>query len=84
MQDNLKEYDNFTLINEDFLKLDIHKLIEEHNCKNIKVVANLPYYITTPILSKFLQAEEKEVTENEIAEIIASWTGIPVKRMLES
>ena len=40
LQDNLKEYDNFTLINEDFLKLDIHKLIEEHNCKNIKVFAH--------------------------------------------
>ena len=55
LQDNLKEYDNFTLINEDFLKLDIHKLIEEHNCKNIKVVANLPYYITTPIIMSLFE-----------------------------
>ncbi len=55
LQDNLKDYDNFTLINEDFLKLDIHKLIEEHNCKNIKVVANLPYYITTPIIMSLFE-----------------------------
>ena len=46
-----KEYDNVRVINEDILKLDINKLVQEENDgKPIKVVANLPYYITTPII----------------------------------
>lgn len=50
-QDTLSFYDNVTIINEDILKLDINKLILERNeGKPIKVVANLPYYITTPII----------------------------------
>ena len=49
--ETLAEYDNVTVINEDILKLDINRLVEEENAgKPIKVVANLPYYITTPIL----------------------------------
>lgn len=49
--DTLKFYDNVTVINEDVLKLDIAKLAEERNSgRSIKVVANLPYYITTPII----------------------------------
>lgn len=51
LEDTLKEYDNVTVINEDVLKVDINKLAEEKNNKKpIKVVANLPYYITTPII----------------------------------
>ena len=47
----MAEYDNVTIINEDILKLDINRLVEEENDgKPIKVVANLPYYITTPII----------------------------------
>ena len=51
LQDTLSPYDNVTVIHNDVLKLDINKLVEE-KCegKRIKVVANLPYYITTPIL----------------------------------
>lgn len=49
--DTLGAYDNVTVINEDILKLDINRLAEERNGgKPIKVVANLPYYITTPII----------------------------------
>ena len=49
--ETLAEYDNVTIINEDILKVDIKKLAEEKNGgKPIKVVANLPYYITTPII----------------------------------
>lgn len=49
--DTLSEYDNVTVINEDILRLDINKLAEERNGgRPIKVVANLPYYITTPII----------------------------------
>jgi 16S rRNA (adenine1518-N6/adenine1519-N6)-dimethyltransferase len=51
LQDTLSGYDNVTIIHEDVLKLDIIKLAEEKNGgKPIKVVANLPYYITTPII----------------------------------
>ena len=62
MIDILKErfflYENFEIINEDILKVDLHKLIKEEkneNIKNVKIVANLPYYITTPIIMKLLE-----------------------------
>ena len=49
--DTLAEYDNVTIINDDILKVDINKIVQEkNNGKPIKVVANLPYYITTPII----------------------------------
>ena len=51
LKETLSDYDNVTVINEDILKVDIKKLAEEYNGgKPIKVVANLPYYITTPII----------------------------------
>ena len=51
LADTLQEYDNVTVLNEDILKVDIAKLVaEENNGKPVKVVANLPYYITTPII----------------------------------
>ena len=51
LKETLAEYDNVTVINEDILKVDIKTLAEEHNSgRPIKVVANLPYYITTPII----------------------------------
>lgn len=51
LNDTLSEYDNVTIINDDILKVDINKLVEEKNGgRPIKVVANLPYYITTPII----------------------------------
>ena len=54
--ETLKEYDNVEIINEDVLKIDINSIIEEkNNGKPIKVVANLPYYITTPILMELLE-----------------------------
>lgn len=51
LSDTLSEYDNVTVINQDILKLDLNALVQERNHgKPIKVVANLPYYITTPII----------------------------------
>ncbi|MBD5106063.1 MAG: 16S rRNA (adenine(1518)-N(6)/adenine(1519)-N(6))-dimethyltransferase RsmA [Lachnospiraceae bacterium] len=51
LRDTLSAYDNVTVLNEDILKVDISKIAEEKNQgKPIKVVANLPYYITTPII----------------------------------
>lgn len=50
-QDTLSSYDNVTIINEDILKVDINAIVQQKNDgKPIKVVANLPYYITTPII----------------------------------
>lgn len=51
LADTLSPYDNITVINDDILKVDINKIVQEkNNGKPIKVVANLPYYITTPII----------------------------------
>lgn len=51
LEDTLSEYDNVTVLNQDILKVDIGRIAEEKNHgKPIKVVANLPYYITTPII----------------------------------
>ena len=51
LEDTLSGYDNVTVINDDILKVDIKKLCDEYNdSRPIKVVANLPYYITTPII----------------------------------
>ena len=58
LQDTLKEYDNVTVLKEDILKVDIRKIAEEKNGgKPIKVVANLPYYITTPIIMGLFESE---------------------------
>ena len=54
--DTLSAYSNVTVINEDILKLDLHALVaEKNNGRPIKVVANLPYYITTPIIMQLLE-----------------------------
>ena len=51
LHDTLSAYDNVTIINEDILKVDVNRIAKERNNGNaIKVVANLPYYITTPIV----------------------------------
>ncbi len=53
---NLSEYENVTIINSDILKVDLKKLIEnEFKGEKVRVVANLPYYITTPIIMKLLE-----------------------------
>ena len=73
--------DNIELINEDVLKLDLNKLIkqekEQNEIKDVKIVANLPYYITTPIIMKLLEEKlnitsitvmiQKEVADRLIA-----------------
>lgn len=57
LEDTLSDYDNIRIINEDILKLDMHKLIEEEGIKSLKVVANLPYYITTPIIMGLIERD---------------------------
>ena len=58
LKDRFSLYKNFELINDDILKVDLKKIIKENKQegeKNIKIVANLPYYITTPIIMKLLE-----------------------------
>ena len=58
LTDRFNLYDNFKLINEDVLKVDLNTLIQNNlgnGIKNAKIVANLPYYITTPIIMKLLE-----------------------------
>lgn len=81
LEDRFKLYDNFELIHNDVLKVDLNKIIEENlensNLKTAKIVANLPYYITTPIIMKLLEEKlnietitvmiQKEVADRLVA-----------------
>ncbi len=78
LSEELSEYKNTKIINQDILKIDLKKLIdEEYNGEEVLVVANLPYYITTPIIMKLLEENpgflritvmvQKEVAERLIA-----------------
>lgn len=81
LEDRFSLYNNFELINNDVLKVDLKNIIEkekaEGKTKNVKIVANLPYYITTPIIMKLLEEElelesitvmiQKEVADRLIA-----------------
>lgn len=53
LQDRFSKYSNFEIINADVLKVDLNQIIKDN--KNVKIVANLPYYITTPIIMKLLE-----------------------------
>lgn len=55
LNDRFSLYENFELINEDVLKVNLKDLISKNKADKIKVVANLPYYITTPIIMKLLE-----------------------------
>lgn len=57
LTNNLKDFDNFNLINDDFMKRDIVSDISEFSYDNLYVIANLPYYITTPILEKIINSK---------------------------
>ncbi len=55
LNDRFSMYDNFKVLNDDVLKVNLKELIEEEKVKTTKIVANLPYYITTPIIMKLLE-----------------------------
>lgn len=81
LENRFSMYNNFELLNQDVLKVDLKNLIAEEkkntNIKDVKIVANLPYYITTPIIMKLLEEElplesitvmiQKEVADRLIA-----------------
>jgi len=73
LQDRFKLYDNFEIINEDILKVDINKL-----ATNAKIVANLPYYITTSIVTKIISSDVNDITiliQKEVADRICVTPG---------
>ncbi|MDD2957098.1 MAG: 16S rRNA (adenine(1518)-N(6)/adenine(1519)-N(6))-dimethyltransferase RsmA [Lachnospiraceae bacterium] len=56
LEDTLKEYPNVTVINQDILKVDLEEIVRKHNNgRPVKIVANLPYYITTPIIMSLFE-----------------------------
>lgn len=57
LYENLKEYSNVDIIFDDFLKRNVNDDIKKYNYKKVYVVANLPYYITTPIITKIIEDE---------------------------
>ena len=56
LNETLESYGNVTVLNEDILKVDIAGIVAQHGGKPIKVVANLPYYITTPIIMSLFES----------------------------
>ena len=63
LKETLADFDNTEVVNEDILKVDINKLVDEKLSGGpVKLIANLPYYITTPIVMKFLE-EDIPVTD---------------------
>lgn len=80
LEDRFKLFDNIEIINEDILKVDINKIVEESNGLKVKIVGNLPYYITTPIIMKLLEskAKFKSITimiQKEVADRLCAKTG---------
>lgn len=79
LKETLKDYENITVIHADILKLDLNHIVEKENGgKPIKIVANLPYYITTPIIMELFEKNvpiesitimvQKEVAERMVAQ----------------
>ena len=90
LKSNLKDYENVSIINADFMELDFQTIINEFACEpvarrgehcepGIKVVANLPYYITSPIINILLQnpyvSEMTLMVQKEVAERIVATPG---------
>ncbi len=81
LNETLSDYDNIEIINEDILKIDLNELKEKYfPDKKPKIIANLPYYITTPIIMKFLESNFDfqsmiVMMQKEVAERIVSKPG---------
>lgn len=81
LEKTLAHHDNIIIVNEDILKIDLKKLKQEHFPeKEPKIIANLPYYITTPIIMMFLESDFDfdsmiVMMQKEVAERIASKSG---------
>ena len=72
LKNNLQEFNNVDIIYEDFLKADVINQIKKYNFEKLYVVANLPYYITTPILIKLI---EDQITVDKIVVMVQKEVG---------
>ena len=82
LEQTLNGYENVSVIFEDFMKLDIEQLYSQKLCPGFKVVANIPYYITTPILMRLLESglPYKSITvlvQRQVAQRMAALPGTP-------
>lgn len=80
LKDRFLLFDNIEIVNDDILKIDLDKIIEENECEKVKIVANLPYYITTPIIMKLLEGRAKfdsitVMVQKEVADRLCAKTG---------
>lgn len=80
LQDTLQEFDNVEIINEDVLKADLNAIIAAAGCRKTKIIGNLPYYITTPIIMGLLEShvEADSITimmQKEVADRIKAEPG---------
>lgn len=81
LEKTLADFDNVTVINEDIMKVDIAALVNEHaDGRPVSVCANLPYYITTPILMRLLESDVKfssitVMVQNEVAQRLSANAG---------
>lgn len=81
LRDTLQEFDNVEIINEDVLKADLNAIIAAAGCRKTKIIGNLPYYITTPIIMGLLEShvEADSITimmQKEVADRIKAEPGI--------
>ena len=81
LNDRFSMYNNFEIINDDVLKVDLRELIQKENKPHTKIVANLPYYITTPIIMKLLEdrLDIERITvmiQKEVADRLVTEPGI--------
>jgi 16S rRNA (adenine1518-N6/adenine1519-N6)-dimethyltransferase len=80
VKENLKEFKNVKISNDDFLAIDLDELVSGFEGKSYKIVSNIPYYITSPVLRKILTAETKPqeivfLVQREVAERISANPG---------
>lgn len=84
LDETLKDYDNIKIINQDFMKTDLLSLMDENrlSAESVKIIGNLPYYITTPIIMKILEgqalSEIESITimlQKEVADRIKASSG---------
>ena len=86
LNDRFSLYDNFEIINEDVLKVNLNELISKNKnseIKNAKIVANLPYYITTPIIMKLLEEklDIETITVMVQKEVADRLTAVPGEKL---
>lgn len=80
LQDTLGNFDNVEIINQDVLKTDLNGLIEAADCRRARIIGNLPYYITTPIIMGLLESHVKAdsitiMMQKEVADRIKAGPG---------